>query len=76
MIFGISKTSINGMLALLIVVGTALLASGSPIIGQTVTLWITLGLGVLRAVVGFLQTDSVPVTSREVVTGTTEAPKA
>ena len=55
MIWGISKTSINGVLALLIVVGTALLAGGSPLIGQTATLWITLALGVLRAVVGFLQ---------------------
>lgn len=58
MIFGISKTSINGVLALLIVVGTALLASGSPLIGTTATLAITLALGVLRAVVGFLQGDS------------------
>ncbi len=58
MIWGISKTSINGVLALLIVVGTALLASGSPLIGQTATLWITLALGVLRTVVGFLQGDA------------------
>ena len=55
------KTSTNGILALLIVVGTALLASGSPLIGQTATLYITLGLGVLRALVGFLQTDSTAV---------------
>ena len=58
-IFGVSKTSINGMLALLIAVGLALLASGSPLIGATATLWITLGLSVLRALVGFLQNDAV-----------------
>jgi hypothetical protein len=58
MIFGISKTSINGALALLIVIGMALLVSGSPLIGNTVTLWITLILGVLRAVVGFTQGDA------------------
>ena len=60
MIFGISKTTVNGVLALLITVGLALLASGSPLIGTTATAVITLVLAVLRAVVGFLQTDAVP----------------
>ena len=60
MIFGISKTTVNGVLALLITVGLALLASGSPLIGTTATAVITLVLAVLRAVVGFLQTDAAP----------------
>lgn len=58
MLFGISKTSINGVLALLIVIATALLGSGSPLIGQKATLWIMLILGVLRAIVGMLQNDT------------------
>ena len=60
MIFGVSKTTINGILAFLIVVFGALLSSGSPLIGPKPTLIITLLLGVLRAVVGFLQHDAPP----------------
>ena len=56
----ISKTSINGALALAITIGLALLASGSPLIGARATVWITLVLAVLRAVVGFLQNDAPP----------------
>jgi hypothetical protein len=57
-IFGISKTTIQGVLSLLIVVCIALLSSGSPLIGATATIWITLVLGVLKAVVGVMQNDS------------------
>ena len=61
MIFGVSKTTLNGILALLIAISLALLASGSPLIGTQATLWLTLILAVLRAVVGFLQTDAPEV---------------
>jgi hypothetical protein len=60
MILGISKTTINGALALLITIGLALLASGSPLVGAKATAIITLILGVLRALVGFLQNDAPP----------------
>jgi hypothetical protein len=63
MIFGISKTTLNGVLALLITIGLALLASGSPLIGAKATAIITLVLAVLRAVVGFLQGDAAPNSS-------------
>lgn len=60
MLLGVSKTTINGILALLIAVGLALLSSGSPLIGAQATLWITLAMAVLRALVGFLQNDAPP----------------
>ena len=71
-IFGISKTTINGVLALLITILTTVLAFQVPTAlmtpGQThVWLWITsacgLTCGILRAVVGFLQGDTPPVFS-------------
>ena len=67
MIFGISKTTLNGVLALFITVLSSVMAYQVPSAmlspGQQHTwLWITgicnLLCGVLRAVVGFLQTDS------------------
>lgn len=67
MIFGISKTTINGILALLIVILTSILSYQVPAALLTpqasrtwlyVTAFCTFALGVLRAVVGFLQTDA------------------
>jgi hypothetical protein len=58
MLFGISKTSINGALALLIVIGLELLHSGSPLISPFAIALITLGLGICRAIVGSLQGDA------------------
>ena len=52
------KTSAQGILSLLVVIGLSLLGSGSPLISYKVTLWITLGLGVAKAVLGFLQNDA------------------
>ena len=57
-IFGVSKTTIQGILSLLVVVCIALLGSGSPLIGTTATIWITLVLGVLKAIVGVMQGDA------------------
>jgi hypothetical protein len=57
-LFGISKTTIQGALSLLVVICIALLGSGSPLIGATATVWITLALGVLKAIVGMLQNDA------------------
>lgn len=68
MLFGISKTTLNGVLALLITLGTSLLAYQVPTAllspqVQHVWMWVTavttLLLGILRAVVGFLQKDTV-----------------
>jgi hypothetical protein len=59
-IFGISKTTIQGFLSLLVVIALVLLNSGSPLIGSTATLYITLILAVLKAVVGVLQNDAAP----------------
>jgi hypothetical protein len=67
MIFGISKTTINGVLALLITILSSVMAYQVPAAmlspGQMHTwLWVTgicnLICGVLRAVVGLLQNDS------------------
>ena len=52
------KTTTQGILSLLVVIGLSLLGSGSPLISYKVTLWITLGLGVAKAVLGFLQNDA------------------
>lgn len=57
-IFGISKTTVEGVLSLLTTIGVALLASGSPLISGKVTLWITLTLAVLTAVTRFVQGDA------------------
>ena len=70
MIFGISKSTINGVLALLITVLTAVLsyqvpaALLSPDLSHTwliITAVCTLACGILRAIVGFLQNDSPTV---------------
>ena len=67
MIFGISKSTINGVLALLITILTAVLTYQVPAALLTPSLshtWLiitavcTLVCGVLRAVVGFLQNDA------------------
>ncbi len=69
-IFGISKTTINGVLALLITILSTVLAFQVPTALMTpnqthVWLWITtacgLICGVLRAIVGFLQGDTPPI---------------
>jgi hypothetical protein len=66
-VLGVSKTTANGVLALLITIGTALLTYQIPVALATpqathvwayVTAGTTLVLGILRAVVGFLQGDS------------------
>jgi hypothetical protein len=68
MIFGVSKTTINGILALAIVVLTNLTLVQLPSIATPgashVWLWVTFVAssvaGILRAVVGYLQNDTPP----------------
>jgi len=57
-LLGVSKTTIQGVLSLMVVVGLTLLSSGSPLIGAKATAIITLAVAVLKAVVGFLQGDA------------------
>ncbi len=74
MIFGISKTTINGVLALLITILSSVMAYQVPSALMTpgashTWLWVTaicnLICGILRAVVGFLQNDTPPPASPE-----------
>ena len=67
MIFGISKTSVNGVLALLITVFTSVLAYQipaallTPSVSHTwliITGALNLLCGILRAIVGYLQNDA------------------
>lgn len=57
-LFGVSKTTIQGVLSLLIVIGLALLGSGSPLIGPNATAAITLVLAVVKAVLAYTQGDA------------------
>lgn len=82
MIFGISKTTLNGVLALLITILTAVLAYQVPsalLTPQASHVWLivtticTFACGILRAVVGFLQNDTPePGTTTTGATGTTK----
>ena len=69
MIFGISKTTLNGILALLITILTALMTYQVPtalLTPQASHTWLVitavanLACGILRAIVGFLQSDAPP----------------
>ena len=62
----LSKTTAEGILSLLTTTGLALLASGSPLVGPKVTMWLTLGMAVLTAWTRLAQKDATTITSTDV----------
>jgi hypothetical protein len=67
------KSTANGVLALGITVGLALLATGSTLLTPKVTTYITLGLAVARAITGALSKDASALTSADIVKQTAVA---
>ena len=60
------KSTANGVLALFITIGVTMMATNSPLLTPRVTLWITMGLAVARAVVGLLSKDAGALTQADI----------
>jgi L-2-hydroxyglutarate oxidase LhgO len=60
------KSTANGVLALGITVGLALLATGSTLLTPKMTTYITLGLAVARAITGAMSKDASALTAADI----------
>jgi hypothetical protein len=67
------KSTVNGLLALFITVGLALLATGSTVLSPKMVTYITVGLGVARAIVGFMSKDASALTQADIMKQTAVA---
>ena len=60
------KSTANGVLALFITIGLALLATGNTVLSPKMVTWITVGLGVARAITGAMSKDAGALTSADI----------
>ena len=73
MIFTHWKSTANGVLALFITAGLALLATGSTVLSPKMVTYITIGLGVARAITGMMSKDASALTSADIAKQTAVA---